>query len=92
MQACRVVRYRGSRISWTFGSQMAVSLSALRAGRTLPPEIYSNNHLFLDGRGHCATGRKVPVSRPDDTNEYFSVCPILAAALGTGLYSASRRN
>jgi hypothetical protein len=33
----RVVRRRGSHIFKTVGSQMAVRLSALRAGRPLPP-------------------------------------------------------
>jgi hypothetical protein len=31
------VRCRGSHIFWKIGSQMAVRLSALRAGRPLPP-------------------------------------------------------
>jgi hypothetical protein len=38
METHRVVRRRGSNIFWTVGSQMAVMLLALRAGRTLPPE------------------------------------------------------
>jgi hypothetical protein len=37
MEAHRVVRRRGSHIFYTIGSQMAVSLPALRAGRPLPP-------------------------------------------------------
>jgi hypothetical protein len=37
MEAHRVVRRRGSHIFYTIGSQMAVRLSALRAGRHLPP-------------------------------------------------------
>jgi hypothetical protein len=37
MEAHRVVRRRGSHIFYTFGSKMAVRLSALRADRPLPP-------------------------------------------------------
>jgi hypothetical protein len=37
MKAHRVVRRRGSHIFYTIGSQMAVRLSAPRAGRPLPP-------------------------------------------------------
>jgi hypothetical protein len=33
------MRRRGSHIAQTIGSQMAVRLSALHAGRTLPPTI-----------------------------------------------------
>jgi hypothetical protein len=36
MEAHRVLRRRGSHIFYTIGSQMAVRLSALRAGRYLP--------------------------------------------------------
>jgi hypothetical protein len=38
MEAHGVVRRRDSRIFYTVGSQMAVTLSALRAGRPLPQE------------------------------------------------------
>jgi hypothetical protein len=34
------MRRRDSRIFYTIGSQMAVRLSALRTGRTLPPERF----------------------------------------------------
>jgi hypothetical protein len=37
MKTHRVVRRRGSQNSQTIGSQMAVRLSASRAGRPLPP-------------------------------------------------------
>jgi hypothetical protein len=37
MKAHRVVRGRGSHNFYTIGSQMAATLSALRAGRPLPP-------------------------------------------------------
>jgi hypothetical protein len=37
VEAHRVVRGRGFHIFWTFGSQMAEKLSALRAGRPLLP-------------------------------------------------------
>jgi hypothetical protein len=36
MEAHRVVRSRDSYIFWTIGSQMAMRLSVLRAGRHLP--------------------------------------------------------
>jgi hypothetical protein len=45
MEAYRVVRRRGSYISRTIRSQMAVQLSALRAGRSLTPERSSGTHL-----------------------------------------------
>jgi hypothetical protein len=37
MEAHRIVRRRGAHIFYTIDSQMAVRLSALRAGRPLPP-------------------------------------------------------
>jgi hypothetical protein len=37
LEVHRIVRRRGSHIFWTVNSQMAVRLSALRAGRPLPP-------------------------------------------------------
>jgi hypothetical protein len=37
MVAYNFVRRRGSHIFWTVGTQMVVRLSALRAGRPLPP-------------------------------------------------------
>jgi hypothetical protein len=37
MEAHSVVRRQGFHIFWTIGSHMAVRLSALRAGRPLPP-------------------------------------------------------
>jgi hypothetical protein len=40
VEALRVVRGWGSHIFQTFGTQMAASLSALRAGRFLPPERF----------------------------------------------------
>jgi hypothetical protein len=40
VDAHRVVRRRCSHIFWTIGSQIAVRLSALRAGRPLPPGIF----------------------------------------------------
>jgi hypothetical protein len=40
MKAQRVVRRRGSHIFYTIVSQMAVRLSALRAGRPLPPRRF----------------------------------------------------
>jgi hypothetical protein len=40
MEPLRVVRRRGFHILYTIDSQMAVRLSALRAGRPLPPERF----------------------------------------------------
>jgi hypothetical protein len=40
MEACGVVRCRGSHIVQTVGSQMAVRLSTLHASSALPPEIF----------------------------------------------------
>jgi hypothetical protein len=37
MEAHRIVKRRGPHIFYTVGSQMTVRLSALRAGRPLPP-------------------------------------------------------
>jgi hypothetical protein len=39
-----------------------------------------------------ATSRKLPGSRPDEVNGFFSIYLILPAALGSGVYSASNRN
>jgi hypothetical protein len=39
-----------------------------------------------------ATSRKVVGSRPDEVNDFFSICLILPAALGPRVYSASNRN
>jgi hypothetical protein len=39
-----------------------------------------------------ATCRKVPGSRPGEVNEFFSIYLILPAALGSGVYSGSKRN
>jgi hypothetical protein len=36
--------------------------------------------------------RKVAGSRPDEVNEFFSIYLTLPAALGPGVYSASKRN
>jgi hypothetical protein len=36
--------------------------------------------------------RKVPGSRPDEENKYFSIYIILPAAVGPVVYSASNRN
>jgi hypothetical protein len=44
LEALRVVRGWGSHIFYTFGSQMAVRLSALRAGRFLPPRKIPGTH------------------------------------------------
>jgi hypothetical protein len=42
---------------------------------------------------HYATSRKIVGSIPDEVNEFFfSICLILPAALGSGVYSASNRN
>jgi hypothetical protein len=41
---------------------------------------------------HYATSRKVAGSRPDETNEVFSVHLIITASLEPGVYSASIRN
>jgi hypothetical protein len=42
---------------------------------------------------HYAKSRKVAGSKPDEVNEFFfSICLILPAALGPGVYSASNRN
>jgi hypothetical protein len=40
MESHRVARRRGSHIFWTVGSQMAMKLSALCAGRPLPPRRF----------------------------------------------------
>jgi hypothetical protein len=39
-----------------------------------------------------ATRYKVANSRPDEVNDFFSIFIILPAALGPGVYSASKRN
>jgi hypothetical protein len=44
MEAHRVVRRRGAHIFYKIGSQMAVRLSVLRAGRPLPPGKISGAH------------------------------------------------
>jgi hypothetical protein len=41
---------------------------------------------------HHDTSLKVAGSRTDEVTEYFSIYPILTAALGPGDYSASNRN
>jgi hypothetical protein len=41
---------------------------------------------------HYATGRKVAGLRTDEVSEFFSIHPILPAALDPGFYSASNRN
>jgi hypothetical protein len=41
---------------------------------------------------HYATSRKVAVSKPDEMNTFFSIYLIFLAALGSGIYSASKRN
>jgi hypothetical protein len=58
-KAIPVTGRRGSHILWTIGSQMAVMLSALCAGRPLPPERFL---LLISVRlsrpkGHSAAGR-----------------------------------
>jgi hypothetical protein len=39
-----------------------------------------------------STSRKFAGSRPDEVNDYLSIYPILLAALGPGVYSASNRH
>jgi hypothetical protein len=48
------VRRRGLQIFWTVSSQMAMRLSALRAGRLLPPQVdswYPRDIVRLEGLG-----------------------------------------
>jgi hypothetical protein len=40
----------------------------------------------------CATSWKVAGSSPDEVIEFFSIYLILLAALGPGVYLASKRN
>jgi hypothetical protein len=47
MEAHRVVRRRGFHIFKKIGSQIAVRLSALRAGRPLLPKKIPGTHLFF---------------------------------------------
>jgi hypothetical protein len=41
---------------------------------------------------HNATSQKVSGYRPDEVNDFFSICLIIPAALGPGIYLASYRN
>jgi hypothetical protein len=45
-EAHEVVRRRASHIFWTLSSRMAERLSALRAGRDLPPRKIPGTHFF----------------------------------------------
>jgi hypothetical protein len=66
MEAHRVVRRRGSHIIQTVGSQMAVSLSALRAGRPLPSRKIPGIHLcwrLSRTQGHSAAGKSRSIEK-----------------------------
>jgi hypothetical protein len=70
MEAHRCVRGRGSQIFQTLASQMAVTLSALRARRTLPPRNLPGTHFCQSlsrPQGHSAAGMislKNPITSP----------------------------
>jgi hypothetical protein len=72
MEAHRVVRYRGSHIFYTVGSQMAMRLSALRAGRPLPPgrflALFSVKSLSRP-LGHIAAGSIGQIEKSNDLIE-----------------------
>jgi hypothetical protein len=57
VRAHRIVRRRGSHIFQTIGPQMTVKLSALRAGRPLPPKKIPGNYFcqkLSRPQGHIA--------------------------------------
>jgi hypothetical protein len=59
METHKVVRRRGSQIFWTTDSQIAVTLSALRAGRPVPPRKIPLAHFcyrLSQPQGHSAAG------------------------------------
>jgi hypothetical protein len=64
--ARRVVRSWGSRIFYTIGSQIAVKLPALRAGRPLPPGrflVFISVTAWVDRQGDIAAGRIRPIEK-----------------------------
>jgi hypothetical protein len=78
------VRGRGCHIFYTVGSQVAVRLSALRAGRPLPPRKISGTHLCLRlsrPRGHNAAGNIRWIEESNDLignrNRDLSTCSIV---------------
>jgi hypothetical protein len=65
------VRRRGSHIFQTIVSQIAVKLSALRAGRPLTPRKILGTHFFQRlsrPQGHSAAGRIKTTEKSDDFN------------------------
>jgi hypothetical protein len=54
--------------------------------------LYAWRHVVVYWLRHCDTNWKVVGSRPDELNEFFSICLILPAAIVPGVYSASNKN
>jgi hypothetical protein len=80
MEAHRVVRRRGSHVFQTIGSQMAVRLPALRAGRPLPPGIFMLQRLSRpQGLGAARRIRSIEKSKDliGNRNRVILACSIV---------------
>jgi hypothetical protein len=92
VEAHRVVRRRGSHIFQTIGLQMAVKLSALRAGRPLPPGrflVALSVRMWVDPRAmvcqlkknpcHCDSNPRPSGLQHSASTNYATACTLLAS-------------